>query len=62
MPQAAALHDPAGSARTFLGEPALPALRALHGAGAPALLLAMHLVVNAVRPGLLGPEAALYRY
>ena len=30
---AAAQHDPAGSARTFLGEAALPAVRALNGAG-----------------------------
>ena len=55
-----AQHDPAGSARTFLGEAALPAVRALNGAGAPTLLPAMHRMVNAVRPGLLGPEAALY--
>ena len=59
---ATALHDPAGSARSFLGEDALPAVRSLNGAGAPALLQAMHLVVNAVRPGLIGPEAALYGY
>ena len=59
---AAALQDPAGSGTTFLGEAALPAVRALNGAGAPALLLAMHRVVNAVRPELIGPGAALYRY
>ena len=35
-------HHKAGSARTFLGEAALRALRALNGAGAPALLPAMH--------------------
>ena len=52
---AAVQHDPAGSARTFLGETALPAVRALNRAGAPMLLLAMHQVVNLVRPGL-------YRY
>ena len=59
---AAAQHDPAGSARTFLGEAALPVVRALNGAGAPTLLPAMHQIVNAVRPGLIGPEAALYGY
>ena len=59
---AAALHNPAGSAKTFLGEATFPAVRALNGAGAPTLLLAMHQVVNAVRPGFLGTEAALYRY
>ena len=56
----AAQHDPAGSARTFLREAAPPAIRALNGAGAPTLLPAMHRIVNAVRPGLKGPEAALY--
>ena len=59
---AAALHNTAGSARTFLGKAALPVVRALNGAGAPALLPAMHRVVNAVRPGLKGPEAAPYGY
>ena len=59
---AAAQHDSAGSARTFLGEAALRALRALNGAAAPALLPAMHRIVNAVRPGLIGLEAALYGY
>ena len=49
---AAVQHDPAGSARTFLGEAALPAVRALNGAGAPALLPAMHRILN--------PESALY--
>ena len=56
---AAALHDPAGRTRTFLGEAILPAVRALNGAGAPTLLLAMHRVVNAVLPELIRPEAAL---
>ena len=60
--QAAALHNPAGSARTFLGEAALPAVRALNRAGTPALQPGMHRVVNAVRLGLVGPEAALYGY
>ena len=60
--QAFAQHDPAGSARTFVGEAALPAVRALNGAGAPALLLAMPGILNAVQPGLKGPEPALYRY
>ena len=59
---AAALQNLAGSARTFLGEAALPAVRALNRAGAPTLLPAIHRVVNAVRPGLLGPEAVLYGY
>ena len=45
---AAALHDRAGSGGTFPGEAALPAVRALNGAGAPTLLPAMHRVVNAV--------------
>ena len=57
---AAAQHDPAGSARTFLSEGALPAVRTLSGAGAPTLFPAMHRIVNAVRPGLISPEAALY--
>ena len=57
---AAAQHDPAGSARAFLSEAALPAVRALNGAGAPTLLPAMHWIVNAVQPGLISPEAALY--
>ena len=38
----AALHDPAGSVRTFFGGATLPAISALNGAGAPALLLAMN--------------------
>ena len=59
---AAAQHDLAGSVRTFLGEAALPAIRALNWAGAPALLPAMRRIVIAVRPGLIGPEAALYRH
>ena len=41
---------------------ALLAVRGLNGVGAPALLPAMHRIVNAVRPGLIGPEAALYGY
>ena len=57
---AAAQHDPTGRPRTFLSEAALLAVRALNGAGPPTLLLAMHQIVNAVRPGLRGPEAALY--
>ena len=59
---AAAQHDPAGSARTFLGEAGHLAVRALNRAGAPTLLLAGHRIVNAVRPRLIGPEAALYGY
>ena len=57
---AAARCDLRGSARAFLNETALPAVRALNGAGAPTLLPAMHRIVNAVRPGLISPEAALY--
>ena len=48
---AAARCDLEGSARAFLNETALPAVRALNGAGAPTLLPAMHRIVNAVRPG-----------
>ena len=59
---AAAQHDPAGSARTFFDGAALPAIRALNGAGGPTLLPAMHRIANAIRPGLIGPEAALYVY
>ena len=57
---AAARRDLTGSARAFLNDTALPAVRALNGAGAPTLLLAMHRIVNAVQPGLISPEAALY--
>ena len=57
---AAARRELTGSARTFLNETALPAVRALNGAGAPTLLPAMHRSVNAVQPGLISPEAALY--
>ena len=57
---AAARCDLEGSARAFLNETVLPAVRALNGAGAPTLLPAMHRIVNAVRPGLISPEAALY--
>ena len=57
---AAAQHDPSGSTRAFLSEAALRAVRALNGAVAPTLLPAMHRIVNAVRPGLLSPEAALH--
>ena len=59
---AAARHDLAGSASAFLSEAALPAVCALNGAGAPALLPAMHRIVNAVQPGFISPEAALYRH
>ena len=57
---AAARCDLGGSVRAFLNETALPAVRALNGAGAPTLLPAMHRIVNAIRPGLISPEAALY--
>ena len=57
---AAARRDLTGSARAFLNETALPAVRALNGAGAPTLLPAMHRIVNAIQPGLISPEAALY--
>ena len=57
---AAAQRDPTGSARAFLSKAALPAVRALNGAGARTLLPAMHRIVKAARPGLISPEAALY--
>ena len=57
---AAARRDPTGSARASLNETALLDVRALNGAGAPTLLPAMHRIVNAIQPGLIGPEAALY--
>ena len=57
---AAARCDLTGSARAFLNETALPAVRALNGAGAPTLLPAMHLILNAVQLGLISREAALY--
>ena len=57
---AAARRDLTGSARAFLNETALPAVRALNGAEAPTLLSAMHRIVNAIQPGLISPEAALY--
>ena len=56
---AAARRDLTGSAGAFLNETALPAVRALNGAGAPTLLPAMHRIVNTVQPGLISPEAAL---
>ena len=59
---AAARRDPTGGGRALLNESALPAVRALNGAGAPTLLPAMHRIVNAIQPGLIGPEAALYRH
>ena len=59
---AAAQFDLTGSARAFLNGTALPAVRALNGAGGPTLLPAMHRIVNAVLPGLISPEAALYRH
>ena len=58
--RAAARRDLTGSARTFLNETALPAVRGLNGAGAPTLLPGMHRIVNTVQPGLISPEAALY--
>ena len=57
---AAARRDLTGSARAFLNKTALPAIRALNGAGAPTLLPAMNLIVNAVQLGLISSEAALY--
>ena len=45
---AAARRDLTGSARAFLNETALPAVRALNGAEAPTLLPAMHRIVNAI--------------
>ena len=58
--QTAARCDLTGSARAFLNETALPAVRALNRAGAPTLLRVMHRIVNAIQPGLINPEAALY--
>ena len=57
---AAARCDPTGSASAFLNETALPAIRALNGARAPTLLPLIHRLVNATKPGLIGPVAALY--
>ena len=57
---AAARRDLTGSARAFVNQTALPAVRALNGAGAPTLLPAMHRIVNAIQPGLISPEAALW--
>ena len=57
---AAARRGLTGSARAFLNETALPAVRALNGAGSPTLLPAMHRILTAVQPGLISPEAALY--
>ena len=57
---AAARRDLTGSARALLNETALPAFRALNGAGAPTLLPTMHRIVNAIQPGLIGRKAALY--
>ena len=59
---AAARRDLTSSARAFLNETALPAVRTLNGAGAPTLLPAMHRIVNAIQQGLISPEAALYRH
>ena len=56
------MQPPCRTRRTFLGEAALLAVRALNGPGAPTLLPAIHRVVKAVRPKLVGPEAALYGY
>ena len=57
---AAARDDLTGSARAFLNETALLAVRALNGAGAPTLLPAMHWIVKAIQPGVISPEEALY--
>ena len=57
---AAARRDLKGSAKAFLNETALPAVRDLNRAGAPTLLPAMHRIVNTVQPALISPEAALY--
>ena len=57
---AAARRDLTGSARAFFNETALLAVRALNGAGAPTLLPAMLQILNAIQPGLISPEAALY--
>ena len=59
---AAARRDLTGSARAFLNETALPAVRTLNRAEAPTLLAAMQRIVNAIQPGLISPEVALYGY
>ena len=56
----AAQHDPAGSARAFLSEAVLPAVRTLNREGGPTLLPGMHQIVKAVQLGLISPGAALY--
>ena len=58
---AAALQDLAGTMRTFLCDAALPAVQALSRARALTLLPAIHWIVNTVHPGLVYPEAALYK-
>ena len=57
---AAARRNLTGSAGAFFNETALPAVRALNGAGAPTLLPAMHGIMNAIQLGFISPEAALY--
>ena len=59
--QAAARRDLTGSARAFLNETALPAVRALNGAVAPTLLPAMHRIVNANQPGAHQPGGSPLR-
>ena len=56
---AAVSQGPAGSARSILRKAAPPTVRALNGA--LTLLPAMQDTVNAVRPGLAEPQAALHR-
>ena len=58
---AAARSDLAGSARAFLNKTALPAVRALNGAGAPTLVPAMHRIVNTVQPGAHQPRGGPLR-
>ena len=58
---AAARCDLEGSARAFLNETALPAVRALNRARGPTLLPAMHRIVNAIRPGVHQPRSGPLR-
>ena len=59
---AAAPRDLTCSARASLNETTLPAVRNLNGTGAPTLLPAMRRIMDAIQPGLISPEAALYRH
>ena len=53
-------HDVTQRAVRGLSSTRLPSRPSLNGAGAPTLLPAMHRIVNAIQPRLIGLEAALY--